>query len=265
MLIARREVFLWAGLAVASAASGLACSKPPPPEPKKAPPTWPRTTTHESVEMIELFPQGADESSPLVVAIHGRGDKPENWIEGWSAFPEKAWIVLPRAPIPWGPPAPPDGGRAGTSWFELHDGMTDAELGASVGDAETKLWRGVSHLMREAKKKKLIVTGFSQGGILSFAIAARHPIEVAHAIPVAGSLAGPLLPKNKALAAPLFAMHGTEDKVIRIEYGRGAVNAFKEQGNDATLKEYPGVGHQVTAEMRNDWRNALLEVLPKAR
>ncbi len=45
-----------------------------------------------------------------------------------------------------------------------------------------------------AKKKKLIVTGFSQGGILSFAMAARHPVEVAHAIPVAGSLAGPAAP-----------------------------------------------------------------------
>ena len=260
MQIARRRVFFWA----AGGALGLACSKPPAPEPKKPPPTWPRTTSHESVEMIELFPQGADESSPLVVAIHGRGDKPENWVDDWSTFPEKAWIVLPRAPLPWGS-APPDGGKPGSSWFELRDGMTDADLGAAVGDAEAKLWRGISHLMRDAKKKKLIVTGFSQGGILSFAMAARHPVEVAHAIPVAGSLAGPLLPKNKALAAPLFAMHGTEDKVIRIEYGRGAVNAFKEQGNDATLKEYPGVGHQVTMEMRNDWRSALLETLPKAK
>jgi phospholipase/carboxylesterase len=100
-------------------------------------PTWPRRTKYEGVDFIELFPNGADESAPLVVAVHGMGDKPDNWIESWSAFPGRAQIVLPRAFTKYG---------EGFSWFELRDGMSDAELGAEVGASEEKLWKGIAKL-----------------------------------------------------------------------------------------------------------------------
>ena len=69
--------------------------------------------------------------------------------------------------------------------------MTDEQFGAEVGASEARLWKGVAKL---AGKRRPIVTGFSQGGILSFAMAARHPNEVRYAFPVAGSCPGPILP-----------------------------------------------------------------------
>ena len=214
--------------------------------------SWPRRTKYEGVDFIELFPGEADETAPLVVAIHGMGDKPDNWIESWRTFPAKAQIVLPRAFTKYG---------EGYSWFELRDGMTDAELGAEVGAAEEKLWAAIAKL---AGARRLIVTGFSQGGILSFAIAARHAGQVVYAFPVSGSCPGPLLPKDKAKAAPLVAFHGTADTVLAFKWGQGAVNAFKEQGNDATLKTYPGVGHTITPQMRADLWAELQKALPLA-
>jgi phospholipase/carboxylesterase len=123
-----RRTFL--ALGAVGAALGLgACSRSneAPPKDKETRIEWPRTTVHEGVTFIELFPQGADESSPVVVAIHGRGDRPDRWVETWRNFPGKARIALPRAPTPLGD---------GFSWFDLHEGMTDAELGAGVGAAE---------------------------------------------------------------------------------------------------------------------------------
>lgn len=219
---------------------------------------WPRRSAHEGVDFVELFPNGADASSPLIVAVHGRGDRPENWVDAWRKFPEKAWIALPRAFTAFGP---------GWSWFDLHEGMTDAELGAAVGEAEARLWRGVAALAADKTRanKKILVTGFSQGGILSFAMAARHPDAIAYAFPVSGSCPGPLLPKNGARAAPLVALHGTEDHVLDVKWGRGAVHAFAEQGNQATLKEYPGVGHTITPAMRADLWAEIQKALPLAR
>jgi phospholipase/carboxylesterase len=240
-MLSRREA-LGAGLA-GFASIALGCAR------EKAP-TWPRRAKYEGVDFIELFPNGADETAPLVVAIHGMGDKPDNWIETWSTFPGKAQIALPRAFTKYGD---------GFSWFELRDNMPDAELGTEVGAAEDKLWKGIAKL---AGARKVIITGFSQGGILSFASAARHPDRIAYAFPVSGSCPGPLLPKDKAHAAPLLAFHGTADNVLAFKWGKGAVDAFKEQGNEATLREYPGVGHTMTAGMQKDLWAEIQRTLP---
>jgi phospholipase/carboxylesterase len=242
--LSRRE-FLALGL--------VACSRSketPPAPPKEAPLEWPRTTVHEGVSFIELFPQGADETSPIVVAVHGRGDRPDRWVDTWRNFPGKARIALPRAPDPLGD---------GFTWFALSHDMTDEQLGAAVGAAEEKLWRGVAKL---AAGHRLLVTGFSQGGILSFAMAARHPDVIAHAFPIAGSCPGPILPKKESpRAAPITAFHGTEDDVLQFRYADEAVKAFASQGNHAELRSYPGVRHALPNKMREDVWAAIVSEL----
>jgi phospholipase/carboxylesterase len=226
---------------LAFGASVLACSKSP------ARPNWPRTRTVLGVEMIELFPNDADESATVLVAIHGMGDRPERWIETYRAFPGRAHVVLPRAFDRYGD---------GFSWFSFRDAMTDADFGAEVGAAEARLWPALA-AVRGARR--MLVTGFSQGGILSFAIAARHPTEIVRAFPVSGSCPGPLLPQAKS--APVTAFHGTEDRILDVKWGRDAARAFAEKGNEATLREYPGVGHAITEEMRSDLWNAIVKAL----
>jgi phospholipase/carboxylesterase len=241
-MLSRREL-----LVSLSAVLAASCSR------SKAPIPWPRRTVHEGVPFIELFPHDADESSPIVVAIHGRGDHPERWIETWRGFPTAARIALPRAPEPLGD---------GFTWFDFRGGMTDEQFGAAVGAAEERLWRGVSKLA--ASGRRLVVTGFSQGGILSFAMAARHPDAIARAFPVAGSCPGPLLPKEGARAAPVSAFHGTEDDVLQVRWAREAVRAFQESGNVAALREYPGVRHTITNAMRADLWSAIVTELGRS-
>ncbi len=203
--------------------------------------------------MIELFPNDADESSALIVAVHGMGDRPDRWVDDWRRFPEKCQIALPRAFDPY---------SGGFSWFPLRENMTDEELGAVVSSSEARLWKGIAKL---AGKRRVIVTGFSQGGILSFAMAARHPDVVIRAFPIAGSCPGPILPQNKARAAPISAFHGTSDPILDIKWGREAVHAFKEQGNEATIKEYEGVGHTITPQIHDDVWEAIRKTLATPR
>lgn len=236
-MIGRRHLLLGLG--------GLAaCTK------ARTTPTWPRTATYEGVEMIELFPHDADETAPLIVAIHGKGDRPDRWVDEWRNFPARAQIVLPRAFDPHG---------GGFAWFQFKDGMTDEQFGAAVGAAEARLWKGIAKV---AGTRRLIVTGFSQGGILSFAIASRHPNEVIHAFPVSGSCPGPLLPHDGAHSAPLDAFHGTTDQVLDIKWAREAVAAFKASGNEAALHEYEGVGHSISAKMHSDLWLVIRRVMP---
>ena len=113
--------------------------------------------------------------------------------------------------------------------------------------------------------QRLLATGFSQGGILSFALASRHPSRIAHAFPVAGSCPGPLLPKEgPGQAAPISAFHGAEDDVLAIRWARDSVRAWNERGSHAELKEYPGVRHAISPSMRDDLWSALVSALDRS-
>lgn len=228
-----------------------ACARKPEEKvaPAKQASSWPRTTTHAGVEAIELFPNDADETSPVIVAIHGLGDRPQHWVEGWRSFPRKVQIVLPRAFTPHGD---------GYAWFPLRDTMSEDELGTAVGAAEEKLWACLSAI---AAGRRLIVTGFSQGGMLSYTLAARHADKIAHAFPVSGFCPPPLLPKNHAPTVPVLAFHGTADKVLPIQWDRDTVAAFKANGSRVELREYEGVGHTITPEMRREWWLALADAV----
>src|SRR5262245_7392115 len=131
-MLTRRDLLRGLGVLVLG---DIACNRGHSSRPTR--PTWPRKTTYEGIEMIELFPGDADERSPLIVAIHGMGDRPEHWVEDWRRFPAKVHIALPRAFDPYGP---------GFSWFQFEDGMTDEQLGAAVGTAEARLWKGIAKL-----------------------------------------------------------------------------------------------------------------------
>ncbi|MEZ4261708.1 MAG: alpha/beta fold hydrolase [Polyangiaceae bacterium] len=189
------------------------------------------------LETTELFNQGADETSPVVVAIHGMGDAPGNWAPTWRRLPVKAQVVLPRAPHHYA------GG--GWSWYKYEVGMPDDELARGVAEAERQLWATITEI---AGSRRIVVTGFSQGGILSFAIAAKHPGRVALALPVGGLLPKALWPSVKP--APTVALHGDQDKVVPYTAGARAVEVFKTMGGSAELLTYRGVAHSMTSEMR---------------
>jgi phospholipase/carboxylesterase len=189
------------------------------------------------VELREIFPSGGTEASPVVVAIHGRGDHPANWVADWSRFPRAAHVLLPCGFIPFG---------EGFSWFDLSREMTDDQVAASLGAAETKLWPAIAAV---AGTRPLLVTGFSQGGMLSFAIAARHGDRVMRAFPVAGTCPPSLFPAPGTKVAPVVALHGTSDALIPFAKGKATVEALHKAGHEASMIPYPDVGHTITGEM----------------
>ena len=190
-----------------------------------------------------------DETLPLIVAVHGLGGAPEHWVEGWTPFPGRARVVLPRGF---------ERHQEGFSWFPWASDMKDPKLAADVGAAEERLWKGIVAL---AGGRRIVVAGFTQGAILCFVMAARHPEAIVHAFPVVGACPDALLPRNKARAAPLTAYHGTADDVLAVQVVRDAVNAFKQQGNEAVLREYAGVRHTATDAMHEDLRADMQKAL----
>lgn len=209
------------------------------------------TREPEYVEIVVGDP-APDQRLPLIFGIHGLGDRPEMFARLFaSEFPIAARLVFPRGLHQEG---------QGFSWFPISgstiDGEATAEALRLAGEGIAAL---VERLTQEhAPAVKPVVFGYSQGGMVSFYLAARHPELVAAAVPIAGFLPRSLLASTTP--APTHAFHGAADTLIPVDAARATVRAFSDLGGIATLVEYPHVGHLIPVAMVREVRRKVAEI-----
>lgn len=242
-------------------------ANPPPSTPPSPAPPSPQGSTpiatarpprgHGTLEGIDYLvgvTGGADPTAelPLVVAVHGLGDRPDRF-RLFRGYPHPLRVVRPRGTSPHG---------GGFSWFDVKvDDVDRAETVVSLRQAGDRLARFLTALRRaHPTKGKPILTGFSQGGMLSFTVGARHPEAIAVAIPLAGWLPPPITPEQApAGAVSIFALHGEEDPILPLAPTERSVAALREAGFDAHLTTYPGVAHQLSEAMLRELHRRVAE------
>ncbi|AKT43617.1 phospholipase [Chondromyces crocatus] len=212
------------------------------------------------VEYLEVVTGGAEASAPLpmLVAIHGRGDRPETFAGALAGFDRPARVIVPRGLSPLGD---------GFSWFALQSGLATDETAQGILEAADALASTLRHLeTTRPTVGKPVVTGFSQGGALSFALALRHPDLVAAAFPIGGWVPPAILAASADAKGvpPIVALHGEDDARVPIGPTREAVAALAARGIKVELKGYPGVGHSISQEMRQDVFELLRKALPSS-
>lgn len=198
---------------------------------------------------VEHLTGGAqqDETLPLVVAIHGLGDRPEHFVGVFDGWSYKARVVLPAGPTPWG---------NGHAWMTVRSSEPD-RIDALAAQTRASADR-VSLLIQEISasrptRGKPVVTGFSQGGMVSYTLAVVHGDSIAAAIPVSGFLPRPLYPESGVSMAPVQGLHGEADPIISIQWARDTVQHINHAGGQAQLTEYPEVPHSISRPMRVEW------------
>jgi phospholipase/carboxylesterase len=81
---------------------------------------------------------------------------------------------------------------------------------------------------------RIVLAGFSQGGVIALHTALRHPERMAGAIALSTYLVLPdRLPEEAAAAnrdLPIFMAHGTADPVVRFEWGDSSRRALVANG-----------------------------------
>jgi phospholipase/carboxylesterase len=180
---------------------------------------------------------------PTVVIIHGRGDTAHaRWIDG---FDEPARYYFPQAPLPF---------HDGYSWFQYSARSGVDQLAEDIEDAAKQLAKAIGVLTRaQPTQGKVIVAGFSQGAMLSYALALRHPDQIALAAPVAGLLPAALyegLPEQGVRYPPIFAIHGDADSVVPFEYASQMTQTLRDKGMQIYLEAVPDLGHSLSGRMQ---------------
>jgi phospholipase/carboxylesterase len=210
------------------------------------------------IHYVEVLLGGAaaGDTLPMIVAIHGRGDDPRNFGHLFDNFDAPARLILPR-----GLAASDDGGWL---WFTERARTTEVDaLARGIANAADQLAPAITELASTRPTLgKPIVTGFSQGGMIAFAIAVAHPDAIGLALPIGGSLPPPLVPARKpASAPPIVAFHGTDDAAVPYPPTQAAVAELAKLGFDVELRTYPGVGHVITPELHRDLDDRLGDAL----
>jgi len=183
---------------------------------------------------------GVEPSTPLpmLVDLHGYGSMPEVHGRSWGELETVVRLIVP---------AGPDSALLGRSWFPLES----ETLGETIPRSTEQVTALIEHLRATRPTiGKPLVTGYSQGGVLSFALAARSPDSIGAAFPVAGWLPIELIPAEASSdAVAVIAFHGADDAP---ENCHEVVDAMVERGWSAEARVFPGVDHYDVAEMRSD-------------
>jgi len=186
-----------------------------------------------------------DDPLPMVVVLHGRGDRAHVPGGPFMSLAHPVRVVVPQAPDPLGD---------GWQWLPVRvgDGLVD-RLSSTLFETADRLAHFIQGLLDDRRTEgRAIVTGFSQGGLLTLTLAVHHDDVVGHAIPLAAWLPPPIEPsylRRDRRYAPIRSMHGTADPIVPIDPTTALFGRLSDIGFAVELVQVPGVEHTMNRDM----------------
>lgn len=165
-------------------------------------------------------PGKAHAKTPLVIALHGRGDNAEGFARLVMRLGLDARVIVTEAPIPFGM----NGGRM---WYNADVPDAAAQVRARVQDL-AGLMAKLDKLYPDAGKP--FVFGFSQGAVVALQAAHEMPDRLAGVGALSGYLAteeGGVAPTR---ALPVLVTAGTKDNIIKQDRSWAAAVVLEKQG-----------------------------------
>ncbi|PHR92486.1 MAG: phospholipase [Leeuwenhoekiella sp.] len=199
-----------------------------------------------------------DSKPPLLLLLHGYGSNEEDLFSFAPELPEKYFIISAKAPLAMQP--------YGNAWYTIHWDATDGKW--SDDDealaARDLLVKFIDEAVEayELDAKNVTLLGFSQGCILSYAVALTYPKKVKNLIGLSGYINEAITEPKSDLSAykhlSIFSSHGSVDQVIPVSAARKVPAYLEKLGIEGKLHEYP-VGHGVAPQNFYDLRDWLLK------
>ncbi len=182
---------------------------------------------------------------PAIIALHGWGAGAHDLL-GLAPLLHggQAVVLCPQGPVA----VPFGGGQYGHGWFPLRMGQPP----------DVEAFRHGSELLRDfirqavvrypVDPEKIVVAGFSQGGMMAYELALREPARFAGVAALSSWLPSqlaedlPKLPEHEGF--PVLIVHGTRDDRIDVELARESREALRPYGVGLTYREFD-MGHEI--------------------
>ena len=184
---------------------------------------------------------------PLLLLLHGYGSNEDDLFSFASELPEEYYVISARAPYGMQP--------YGNAWYAINfmgneGNFSNNEQASKSRDLiVTYIDELLQHYPIDADKITLI--GFSQGCILSYAVALSYPEKISRVVAMSGYLNTHIVKEgfesNDFSKLKMFVSHGSSDQTIPVDWARKAKPILDSLKIDYAYKEYP-VGHGVAPQ-----------------
>jgi phospholipase/carboxylesterase len=192
-----------------------------------------------------IYEPNGDGPFPTILTLHGRG---ANAFDLLGLAPHicggKFLLICPQGPLET--PIAPD--TMGYAWYPMSlGGPPDV---AAILSSRQKLEDFLDECLRRypIDAKKLVVLGFSQGGVMAYSLALTNPERFAALVVLSSWLPRELeaqLSINESVQSlPTLVQHGTQDHMIEIVRARDSVERLRELRLPLTYREYE-MGHEI--------------------
>lgn len=188
-----------------------------------------------------------DGTAPLLIMLHGYGSDENDLFSFASELPEELFIISIKAPYSLEP--------FGNAWYAIN---FDADQNKwSDNEQAIQSRELIAKFIDEAvenypvSKNNVSLLGFSQGTILSYAVALTYPEKVKNVIALSGYINKDLLPDSSDIHnykhLNFYCSHGIEDQVIPVDWARQSQPFLNSLNIKNQYSEFP-VGHGVAPQ-----------------
>ncbi|TRO66608.1 alpha/beta hydrolase [Christiangramia sabulilitoris] len=204
-------------------------------------------TTEFSLQHIIREPKNKSEKSPVLLLLHGYGSDENDLFSFANELPEDLFIISAKAPYRMQP--------YGNAWYAIHWDNNDGKFSDDLQAIKSR--ETIRDFIDEIIEKypvdpsNINLLGFSQGSILSYAVALSYPEKIKNVIALSGYINQGILKENfrenNFSNLDFYCSHGSVDQVIPVEWARKNKPFLDELGIRNTYSEFP-VGHGVAPQ-----------------
>ncbi len=214
------------------------------------------------MEIIET----SSEASRVVIWLHGLGADGHDFVPIVPELdlPDQANIrfIFPHAPTR---PVTINGGYSMRAWYDILSMNLGDDLSSKREDimASVDMINKVIEAQLElgVEPSKILLAGFSQGGVIALYAALHFPEKLAGVMALSTHMpfADDILKDidDEHAQIPIFSAHGTDDAVVPHSNGTQYREALKDKDFDITVRDYP-MQHSVCADEIRDISRWLL-------
>jgi phospholipase/carboxylesterase len=185
---------------------------------------------------------------PTIVALHGWGASAHDLI-GLAPvlYGGEALVLCPQGPFVFRDPS----GMVGYGWFPFIGGGRVDPAAFAKGAAALRSFLDAALAAYPVERRKLVLLGFSQGGVMAYDLALREPERFAGLIALSAwlpdGLAEAIARQPAHAQLPTLVVHGTRDRMLPADLGRSSRDRLLALGVPTTYREYE-MEHEIRPE-----------------
>lgn len=212
--------------------------------------------TNKTLNYLVREPKVKQEKNPLLLLLHGYGSNEEDLFSFAQELPDHYYVVSAQAPYPLA--------SYGYAWYAINfdNEMNKFSDNEQAIESREKIVKFIDELQAEypIDASDINLIGFSQGAILSYAIALSYPQKINKVVALSGYFNEDIIQENYTQndfsSLSFFVSHGTADQVIPIDWARKTATILAQLNINHQYQEYP-VGHGVAPKNFFDFKEFL--------